>query len=96
MADCNALYHSQMEVVLAIDNICLSEPRFKWQLILPVGLEELKTKNKTNVSALLDSGCVRTCVDKVYAREQKWPLQRIQKPIQVQYVDGSSNSESTI
>jgi hypothetical protein len=72
-----------MEDTLIVDDICLSEPKFKQQLILPVGLEELKTKKKTNTNALLDSGCIRTCIDETFAKEQKWLLQRIQKLIQV-------------
>jgi hypothetical protein len=66
------------------------------QLLIPIGIEELKMKRCTNATALVDSGCVRTCMDEQYAREQKWPLLKIPRPIRVQYVDGLSNNKSTI
>jgi hypothetical protein len=61
-----------------------------------MGLEELKTGKKSDATALLDLGCVWTCVDEAYARNQKWPLQKVPHLIKVQYADGSSTQGLTI
>jgi hypothetical protein len=96
MADCNVSCGSQIEDTLYLDDIHLRKMDFKQQLLLQVGLEELKTWRTASTRALLDSGCVWTCVDEDYAREQRWPLLKIRRPIRVQYADGSSNDRSTI
>jgi hypothetical protein len=64
--------------------------------LLKIAIEDLKTKRKTETTALLDSGCARTCIDEEFTKMQKWPLTKIQKPIRVLYVDGSSVESSTI
>jgi hypothetical protein len=68
----------------------------KQQLVLPVTLEELKTKKTASLMALLNSGCVRTCIDEAYARSQGWPLLKIPQPIKVKYADGTTVDCSTI
>jgi hypothetical protein len=59
-------------------------------------MEELKTKKKSETSALLDSGCARTCINEQFAREQGWPLTRVPNPIRVLYADRSSVESLTI
>jgi hypothetical protein len=82
--DCNTSCHSQViEDTLYLDDIHLNNINYKQQLLLLTGLEELKTKRTASLNALLDSGCVQTCIDKEYARQQGWPLLKIQKPIKV-------------
>jgi hypothetical protein len=77
MVDCNVSDTSQIEDIIHLDDIHMRSSGSKQQLLVPTGLEELKTGRTASTKALLDSGCVRTCIDKHYAREQKWPLQRI-------------------
>jgi hypothetical protein len=97
-ADCMLLDNSQTKDCLFIDNIHLNQHRTisRQQLLLKIAMEELKTKKRSETSALLDSGCARTCIDERFAKKQGWLLNKIPKPIRVLYADGSSIEGSTI
>jgi hypothetical protein len=96
MVGCNISVDSQIEDTIHLDDIRPRKQNDKHQLIVPVGIEELKMKKTANTSALIDSGCIRTCVDEQYAQQQGWPLLKIPRLIRVQYADGSSNEASMI
>jgi hypothetical protein len=66
------------------------------QLVVSVMEESIRNKKKLALSALLDLGCTRTCVDKEYVKGQGWPLQKIANPIRIEYADGSLMEQSTI
>jgi hypothetical protein len=87
-----------MKGPLLIDDICLNQQGTVsgQQLLLGIAMKSLKTGKKSETLALVDSGCARTCVDEDFTRKQGWPLTRIQKPIKVLYMDGSSIESSTI
>jgi hypothetical protein len=66
------------------------------QLVVSTMTESIATKKKSVPNALLYSGCTWTCVDEEYTKTQGWPLQKIAKPIQIDYADGSSTEQSMI
>jgi hypothetical protein len=66
------------------------------QLLVKVALEDIHTKATRQMQALVDSGCMRTCIDKGYARSLGFMLTKIPTPIKVEYVDGMTMEESTI
>jgi hypothetical protein len=45
---------------------------------------------------LIDSGCMRTCVDAEFVREAGLTMTRIPNPIKVEYADGTIVEGSTI
>jgi hypothetical protein len=66
------------------------------QLTIDVAIEDIKTKKTVKATALVDSGCMRTCIDEDFARNSGLMLTRIIKPIKVEYADGTSVEDSTI
>jgi hypothetical protein len=68
------------------------------QLTIKVNLEDTQMKEAVDVEveALVDSGCMQTCIDETFARASGLTLIRIPKPIRVEYVDGTSVKGSTI
>jgi hypothetical protein len=66
------------------------------QLTIDIAIEDIRTKRKTKATALVDSGCMRTCIEEDFARKSGLMLTRIIKPIKVEYVDGTSVEDSTI
>jgi hypothetical protein len=66
------------------------------QLTIDVAIEDIRTKKNTKVKALIDSGCMRTCIDKEFARGSGLMLTRIINPIKVEYADGTSVEDFTI
>jgi hypothetical protein len=65
------------------------------QLVVKTMAESIN-KKKSDLLALLDSGCTRTCIDEEYAKSQGWPLQKIANPILIEYANSSSTSEAKI
>jgi hypothetical protein len=66
------------------------------QLTIEVSIEDIQTKKQVKATALIDSGCMRTCIDEEFAKKAGLVLQRIANPIRVEYVDGTSVEDSTI
>jgi hypothetical protein len=66
------------------------------QLTIDVAIEDIKTKKTIKAATLVDSGCMRTCIDENFVRDSGLVLTRIIKPIRVEYADGTSVEDSTI
>jgi hypothetical protein len=66
------------------------------QLTIKVAIEDIWTKKATRTTALIDLGCMRTCVDEEFARKEGLMLTRISNPIKVEYADGTSVEDSMI
>jgi hypothetical protein len=66
------------------------------QLTIDISIEDIRTKKQIETKALIDSGCMRTCIDEEFARKAGLMLTRIIKPIKVEYADGTSVEDSTI
>ena len=48
------------------------------------------------VTALLDSGCTRTVIDKEFAKKKDLPIHKLPIPIPVYNADGTFNEEGSI
>jgi len=55
---------------------------------MKVGLEKLDTHKGVIVKALLDSGATGIFMDKDFAEEQRFKLEKLDKPVKVKNVDG--------
>jgi hypothetical protein len=66
------------------------------QLTINVFIEDIRKKKKTETKALIDLGCMRTCIDEEFARKSGLVLTRIINPIKVKYADGTSVEDSMI
>jgi hypothetical protein len=66
------------------------------QLTIEISIEDIRTKKQVKATALIDSGCMRTCIDGEFTRKNGLVLQWIANPIKVEYVDGTSVEDSTI
>jgi hypothetical protein len=56
----------------------------------------MKTRQKDELSALLDSGCTCTCIDEEHAKSRKWFLCSMEKPLDVVYANRPGGKESQI
>jgi hypothetical protein len=61
-----------------------------------VTMEEISTKKKVAMKALIDSGYTWTCVDKAFVQEQNWSLKLIRNLIPIEYADGTVTEASKI
>jgi hypothetical protein len=66
------------------------------QLMIKVAIEDIRTKTSMEAMALIDSGCMRMCIDEEFARRVGLMLIKIKNPIKVEYADGTSVEDSTI
>jgi hypothetical protein len=66
------------------------------QLVIDVALEDVHSKVWMQTTTLVDSGCMRTCIDADFARERGLTLMKIPEPIKVEYADGTIMEKSTI
>jgi hypothetical protein len=64
--------------------------------MMKVTMEDIHTKVTVQAMALVDSGCMRTCVNEEFTRRTGLMLTRIRNPIKVEYADGTSVEDSTI
>ena len=63
---------------------------------MKVGLEKLDTHEGVIVKVLLDSGATGIFVDKGFAEEQGFKLEKLDRPVKVKNVDGTSNKGGRI
>ena len=63
---------------------------------MKVGLEKLDTHKGVTVKALLDSGATGIFMDKDFAEEQGFKLEKLDRPVEVKNVDGTSNKGGKI
>jgi len=63
---------------------------------MKVGMEKLNTHEGVIVKALLDSGAMGIFMDKDFAEEQGFKLEKLDKPVEVKNVDGTDNNGGKI
>jgi len=63
---------------------------------LEVGIEKLDNHERVAVKALLDSGTTGIFVDKKFVEEHGFRLEKLDRPVEVKNVDGTSNSGGNI
>ena len=63
---------------------------------MKVGLEKLDMHEGVTVKALLDSGAMGIFMDKDFAEEQGFKLEKLGKPVEVKNVDGTDNNGGRI
>jgi hypothetical protein len=66
------------------------------QLALTVSAEVISTKKKATAQALVDSKCMRTCINKEFTQEAGWPLEEIKHQIPIKYTDRMVTEASKI
>jgi hypothetical protein len=70
--------------------------KIRKQLTIEVAIKDIRTKKNTKTTVLIDSGCMRTCIDEDFVRKSGLMLTQIINPIKVEYVDGTSVEDSMI
>jgi predicted aspartyl protease len=88
---CHTCYDGSDEVQVLLRAI--SSER---QLMVPVTIESVETRNRVEVVALLNSGFTKTCIDKTFTRKNQWPLQKMKVPLQIVYANGPAAEENQI
>ena len=63
---------------------------------LKVGLEKLESHEGVAVKALLDSGATGLFMDTTFAKEKRFKMEKLKKPLLVRNVDGTVNAEGAI
>ena len=63
---------------------------------MKVGLEKLDTHERVTVKALLDSGTMGIFMDKDFTEEQGFKLEKLDRPVEVKNMDGTSNEGGKI
>jgi len=63
---------------------------------LKVGLEKLENHEGVAVKALLDSGATGLFMDMTFAKEQRFKMEKLKKPLLVRNVDGIVNAGGAI
>ena len=63
---------------------------------IKVGLEKINTHEGVTVKALLDSGATGMFIDRKFAEEHGFKMDKLEKPLIVTNVDGSNNSGGRI
>ena len=58
---------------------------------LKVGLEKLESHEGVAVKALLDSGATGLFIDTTFAKEKRFRMEKLKKPLSVKNVDGTAN-----
>jgi hypothetical protein len=66
------------------------------KLGIKIGIEDIHTKKQQQTEALIDSSCMRTCIDAKFAKEVGFILTKVPKPILVEYADRTTVEGSTI
>ena len=65
-------------------------------ITIPVTLYKMENGKIAETTALVDSGATICCIDLHFVRRMKWPLRWLQKPIEAQNADGTSNKGGMI
>ena len=63
---------------------------------MKVRLEKLDTYKSAPVKALLDSGAIGIFIDKEFAEEQGFKLEKLDRPVEVKNIDGTNNNGGRI
>ena len=63
---------------------------------LKVGLEKLESHEGVAVKALLDSGVTGLFMDTTFAKEKRFKMEKLKKPLLVRNVDGTMNAGEAI
>jgi len=63
---------------------------------LKVGLEKLESHKGVIVKALLDSGATGLFMDTTFAKEKRFKIEKLKKPLLVRNVDGTANAGGAI
>jgi len=63
---------------------------------LKVGLEKSESHEEVAVKALLDSGVTGLFMDTTFAKEKRFKMEKLKKPLLVRNVDGTVNARGTI
>ena len=63
---------------------------------MEVGIEKLDNHEGVTVKALLDSSIMGIFVDKKFVEEHVFKLEKLDRPVEVKNVDGTSNSGGNI
>ena len=63
---------------------------------LKVGLEKLESHEGIAVKALLDSGVTGLFMDTTFAKEKRFKIEKLKKPLLVRNVDGTANAGGAI
>jgi len=63
---------------------------------LEIGVERLDNHEGVTVRALLDSGATGIFVDRKFVKEHSFRLEKLDRPVEVKNVDGTSNSGGNI
>jgi len=63
---------------------------------MKVGLEKLDMHEGVTVKALLDSGAMGIFMDKNFVEEQGFKMEKLDRPVEVKNVDGTSNNGGRI
>jgi len=58
---------------------------------LKVGLEKLESHEGVAVKALLDSGATGLFMDTTFAKEKRFKMEKLKKPLLVRNMDGTAN-----
>ena len=65
-------------------------------IFIPTTAQPADGGNETEKIALIDSGAMICCIDLEFAREMKWPLQKLWQPTLARNADGTNNSSGLI
>ena len=74
-----------------------------WRILWPlrkvwlkVGLEKLESHEGVVVKALLDSGTIGLFIDTTFAKEKRFKIEKLKKPLLVRNVNGTINAGGAI
>ena len=65
-------------------------------IFVPTNVKPTDRENATKMVALIDSRAMICCIDLDFAREMKWPLQKLWRPTLARNADGTNNSGGLI
>ena len=63
---------------------------------MKVGLEKSESHEEVAVKALLDSGVTGLFIDTTFAKEKRFKMEKLKRPLVVRNVDGTANVGGSI